>query len=127
MNERPRPKAKNPHIGSSLDDFLREEGIYRETELQAKKEVSVWQLKEAMKGARLSRAALAKRLRTSRTQIDRLLDPACGVTLSSLRRAVNLVGGSLFAKHRARADFPTFDKLMRRKSGETPKPDDTIK
>ncbi len=49
-------KPKNPHIGGSLDDFLKEEGIYEETQTQAIKEVVAWQLAEAMKARKLSRA-----------------------------------------------------------------------
>jgi hypothetical protein len=45
-------KAKNPHIGSSFDDFLKEEGIFEELQAQAIKEVSAWQLKKAKKRKR---------------------------------------------------------------------------
>jgi antitoxin HicB len=85
-------KKRNPHVGSSLDDFLEAEGILAELQVQAIKEVVAWQLEEAMKRKRVSKAGLAKMLRTSRTQVNRLLDPACDVTLSSLQRAAKLVG-----------------------------------
>jgi antitoxin HicB len=85
-------KPKNPHIGGSLDDFLKEEGIYEETQTQAIKEVVAWQLAEAMKARKLSRARLAVLLKTSRTQVNRLLDPTQDITLSSLQRAAKLVG-----------------------------------
>ena len=85
-------KPKNPHIGGSLDDFLQEEGIYEETQAQAIKEVVAWQLAEAMKARKLSRARLAVLLKTSRTQVNRLLDPTHDITLSSLQRAAKLVG-----------------------------------
>jgi len=85
-------KKRNPHIGSSLDDFLKEEGLLEELQVQAIKEVVAWQLEEAMKKKRVSKASLAKMLRTSRTQVNRLLDPACDITLSSLQRAAALVG-----------------------------------
>jgi predicted XRE-type DNA-binding protein len=85
-------KPKNPHIGGSLDDFLKEEGIYEETQAQAIKEVVAWQLAEAMKARKLSRARLAVLLKTSRTQVNRLLDPTQDITLSSLQRAAKLVG-----------------------------------
>jgi len=85
-------KSKNRHIGSSLDDLLREEGIYEETQAQAIKEVVAWQLAEAMKARKLSRARLAVLLKTSRTQVNRLLDPSHDSTISSLQRAARLVG-----------------------------------
>ena len=85
-------KPKNPHIGGSLDDFLKEEGIYEETQAQAIKEVVAWQLAEAMKARKLSRARLAVLLKTSRTQVNRLLDPTHNITLSSLQRVAKLVG-----------------------------------
>jgi len=88
-------KKRNPRIGSSLDDFLKAEGILEELQVQAVKEVVAWQLEEAMKKKRLSKASLAKMLRTSRTQVNRLLDPASDVTLSSLQRAAALIGRQL--------------------------------
>jgi antitoxin HicB len=80
------------HIGSSLDDFLKNEGIYEETQALAIKEVVVWQLMEAMEKQSLSKARLATLLKTSRSQVDRLLDPTRDVTLSTLQRAAALVG-----------------------------------
>jgi len=85
-------KTKNRHIGTSLDDLLREEDIYEETQALAIKEVVAWQLAEAMKARKLSRARLAVLLKTSRTQVNRLLDPTHDSTLSSLQRAAKLVG-----------------------------------
>jgi predicted XRE-type DNA-binding protein len=85
-------KKRNPHLGSSLDDFLKEEGTFEELQVQAIKEVVAWQLEEAMKKRQVSKARLAKLLRTSRTQVNRLLDPECDITLSSLQRAAALVG-----------------------------------
>ena len=85
-------KKRNSHIGSSLDDFLKEEGILEELQVQAIKEVVAWQLEEAMKKKQVSKARLAKLLRTSRTQVNRLLDPQSDITLSSLQRAAALVG-----------------------------------
>jgi predicted XRE-type DNA-binding protein len=85
-------KKRNPHIGTSLDDFLKEEGIYEETQTQAIKEVVAWQLAEAMQKRGVSKANMAKMLHTSRTQINRLLDPRSDVTISSLQRAAALVG-----------------------------------
>lgn len=80
------------HIGSSLDDFLKEEGIYEEAQARAIKEVVVWQLTEAMEKQSLTKTRLAAMLKTSRSQVDRLLDPTRDVTLSTLQRAAALVG-----------------------------------
>ena len=80
------------HMGSSIDDFLREEDIFEEAQAQAIKEVVAWQLAEAMKKKKISKARMATLLKTSRTQIDRLLDPENDITLSSLQRAAAIVG-----------------------------------
>jgi predicted XRE-type DNA-binding protein len=80
------------HMGSSIDDFLREEDIFEEAQAQAIKEVVAWQLAEAMKKKKISKARMATLLKTSRTQIDRLLDPENDITLSSLQRAAAVVG-----------------------------------
>jgi len=85
-------KKRNPHMGSKLDDFLKEEGTFEELQVQAIKEVVAWQLEEAMKKKQVSKARLAKLLQTSRTQVNRLLDPESDITLSSLQRAAALVG-----------------------------------
>ena len=80
------------HIGSSLDDFHKDEGIFDESQAQAVKEVIAWQLTEAMKARSLTKARMAALLKTSRSQLDRLLDPKNDVTLSSLQRAAAIVG-----------------------------------
>jgi len=80
------------HMGSSLDDFLREEGIFEEAQAQAVKEVVAWQLAEAMKKQKISKNKLAMLLKTSRTQVDRILDPKNDITLGSLQRAAAMVG-----------------------------------
>ena len=85
-------KKTRAALGSTLDDFLQEEGIYEETQARAIKEVVAWQLAEAMKDRNLSRARLAVLLKTSRTQVGRLLDPRHDITLSSLQRVAKLVG-----------------------------------
>lgn len=78
------------HLGSSIDDFLKEENIFDEA--QAIKEVVAWQLAKAMKKKRISKSRMAALLKTSRSQVDRILDPKCDITLSSLQRAAALVG-----------------------------------
>jgi len=84
--------SKKKSIGSSLDDFLKEEEIFEEAQAQAIKEVIAWQLAEAMKKKNISRRRMATLLKTSRTQVNRLLDPKDDITLSSLQRAALLVG-----------------------------------
>ena len=79
-------------MGSSIDDFLREEGIFEEAQAQAVKEVVAWQLAQAMKKKKISKSRMAVLLKTSRTQVDRLLDPKNDITLSSLQRAAAMVG-----------------------------------
>jgi len=80
------------HKGSSIDDFLKEEGIFDEAQSQAVKEVVAWQLAQAMKEKKISKNRMATLLKTSRTQVDRLLDAKNDVTLSSLERAAAIVG-----------------------------------
>ena len=80
------------HMGSSIDEFLKEEGIFEETQVQAVKEVVAWQLAEAMKKKKISKNRMATLLKTSRTQVGRLLDPKNDITLSSLQRAAAIVG-----------------------------------
>ena len=81
-------KAKVPR----LDDFLKDAGTYDEDQALAIKEVIVWQLTDAMNEMSLSKARLAVLLGTSRSQVDRLLDPTRDVMLSTLQRAAALVG-----------------------------------
>jgi antitoxin HicB len=81
---------------TTLDDFLKEEGKFEEFEAVAIKEVLAWQIAEAMRAQNLSRKRLAERMKTSRSQISRLLDPKDGnVTLSTLQRAAKIVGRTL--------------------------------
>jgi plasmid maintenance system antidote protein VapI len=79
-------------MGSSIDDFLKREGIFEDTRAQAIKEVVAWQLDEAMKKRKISKNKMAALLKTSRTQVDRLLNPKNDITLSSLQRAAAMVG-----------------------------------
>ncbi|MGC1660201.1 MAG: hypothetical protein WA737_09320 [Candidatus Acidiferrales bacterium] len=85
-------KNRKKHMGSSIDDFLKEEGIFEEAQAQAVKEVVAWQLDQAMKKRRISKNKMATLLKTSRTQVDRLLNPRNDITLSSLQRAAAMVG-----------------------------------
>src|SRR5580658_9527141 len=85
-------RTRKKRMGSSIDDFMKEEGIFEETQTQAVKEVVAWQLDEAMRKRKISKARMATLLKTSRTQVDRLLDPKNDITLSSLQRAAAIVG-----------------------------------
>ena len=80
------------NMGSSMDDFLEKENIFAEAQAQAIKEVVSWQLAKAMKKKKISKARMAVLLKTSRSQVDRILDPKRDITLSSLQRAAALVG-----------------------------------
>jgi antitoxin HicB len=81
---------------STLDDFLKDQGKLEEFQAVAVKEVLAWQILEAMKAKKISRKGLAEKMKTSRSQISRLLDPKDGnVTLTTLQRAARMVGRSL--------------------------------
>jgi antitoxin HicB len=87
---------KKGRIGSSFDDFLTEEGIYTDVTARAIKRVIVRQLDALMQDEGLTKSALAKRMQTSRAQLDRLLDPENeSVTLATLTRAAQAVGRHL--------------------------------
>ena len=80
------------HMGSTIDDFLKEKGTFDEAQAQAVKEVVAWQLSQAMKKKNTSKVKMAALLKTSRTQVDRLLSAKDDITLSSLQRAAAIVG-----------------------------------
>ncbi|HEB72036.1 MAG TPA: helix-turn-helix domain-containing protein [Nitrospirae bacterium] len=84
---------KNKHIGSSFDDFLKAEGVLEEVEASAIKKVIAMKIQEAMKQKKLTKAALARKMNTSRSALDRLLDPENkSVTLQTLVKAANALG-----------------------------------
>lgn len=86
----------NKHIGSSFDDFLREEGLHDEATTHAIKRVLAWQIEQAMAEQGLSKTKMAKRMKTSRAQLDRLLDPRNDkVQLDTVQRAAAAVGRTL--------------------------------
>jgi predicted XRE-type DNA-binding protein len=96
MTARKKKAARSTAAFSTLDDFLREDGKLEEFEAVAIKEVLAWQIAEAMRKSNLSRKRLAERMKTSRSQISRLLDPKNGnVTLTTLQRATTIVGRKL--------------------------------
>jgi antitoxin HicB len=88
-------KRKNPHWGSTLDDFLNEEGIREAAKAEAVTRVVAWQLAEEMKRQGMTKARLAQRMNTSRAQIDRILKAKGNVTIETLQRAAALVGREL--------------------------------
>jgi len=86
-------KTKNPHDGSTLDDFLREEGIFEEIEAAALKRALALKVADLMRKKRMKKATMAKQMRTSRAALDRLLDPSNpSVTLATLTRAAKALG-----------------------------------
>ena len=89
-------KAKNPHIGSTFESFLREEGIYEEVTAAAMKRVLAWQIAQLMKKQRVTKSTMAKRMKTSRAALDRLLDAEnTSVTLQTMGRAAAVLGKEL--------------------------------
>ena len=88
--------ARKARIGSTFDDFLRNEGTYEATQAVAIKRVLAWQVEKTMKKQRLTKAEMARRMNTSPSQLDRLLDPGRNsVTLETLTRAARAIGRQL--------------------------------
>jgi hypothetical protein len=86
----------NPHIGSSFDDFLKEEGNFEDVTTHAVKRVLAWQIEQAMKTQGITKMEMARRMKTSRAQLDRLLDPTNDkVQLDTVQRAAVAVGRRL--------------------------------
>ena len=84
------------HIGSSFDDFLEEEGILAETEAVAVKRVIAYQVSQIMEKQQISKAAMARQMKTSRSALERLLDPQnTSITLQTLERAAHAIGKRL--------------------------------
>jgi antitoxin HicB len=103
----PRPRSTTPpgveaaglnpaHLGSTLEDFLKEEGLFETVHVLAVKKVVAYKLVEIMRQEKLTKDALAKRMKTSRAALDRLLDPANpSVTLTTLGKAACALGRTL--------------------------------
>jgi len=86
-------RTRADRSGSTFDSFLEAEGIRAEVEAVAIKRVLAWQLEEAMRQQQKTKQAMAKQLRTSRSQLDRLLDPRnVSVTLDTVTRAARALG-----------------------------------
>ena len=89
----PKGRRSNPHIGSSLDDVLEQEGIAAEVTERAVREVIAQMVLDHMERAKLTKTEMAARMHTSRQALDRLLDPrGGGLTLGTLERAAGAVG-----------------------------------
>jgi hypothetical protein len=87
---------KQEHLGSDFDDFLKQDGLLAECEAGALKRVVAWQIAQEMKRRRISRTALAGRMKTPRTSIDRLFaDNDSSVSLQLLERAALALGRKL--------------------------------
>jgi predicted transcriptional regulator len=87
---------KNPHLGSSFESWLDEEGLNEEVTAAAIKSVIARQLVNEMKKKKITKQRMAELMKTSRAQVDRLLDPDNGsATIESLQRAARIVGREL--------------------------------
>lgn len=86
---------KNRHLGSSLDDFLCEEGIRDAAKTEAATRVISWQISEEMRKRGITKVQMADLMHTSRTQVDRILKAKGNVTVETLQRAAALIGREL--------------------------------
>ncbi len=88
--------AKNPHIGSTFNSWLEEEGIHEVVTAAAIKSVIALQLCEEMKAKKITKKRMAEMMKTSRAQLDRILDPDNGgATIETLQRAAAILGRRL--------------------------------
>ena len=91
----------NPHTGSNFDDFLKQEGIYDEVQARELKRALAEQIAESMKAASLTKSAMASKMSTSRSQLDRVLDPDnLSIQLDTLIKAARAVGEAVEIKIR---------------------------
>lgn len=89
-------KKKNPHLGSNFDDFLAQEGVLADVESVAIKRVVAYQIAQMIEQEKISKSEMARRMNTSRSSLDRLLDPENeSVTLQTLERAAQALGKRL--------------------------------
>lgn len=86
----------NPHCGSSLESFLVEEGILEDADNASIKRVIAWQIRQEMAKRKITKTSMARLMDTSRTQLDRLLNPNDGnVTINTIERAATVIGRKL--------------------------------
>src|ERR1700686_1964513 len=98
MNRR-KNRKRIEHSGSTFDSFLQQQGIPEEVEAVAIKRVLAWQLQQGMRKQQKTKQAMAKQLRTSRSQLDRLLDPRnASVRLDTITRAARVLGKCLIIR-----------------------------
>jgi len=86
---------KNKHIGSNFDDFLEKEGILEEIEEVVAKKIFVFQMEKEMKKQKIDKSELAQRMETSRSAVDRILDPESPSTLRTFAKAARALGRQL--------------------------------
>jgi antitoxin HicB len=90
---------RNLHIGSNFDDFLKEENIFEEVQAKALKRALAEQIQESMNAAKISKVKMAELMSTSRSQLDRVLDPEnISVQLDTLMKAASAVGKTVEIK-----------------------------
>ena len=90
---------RNPHSGSRFDDFLKAEGIYDEVQARALKRALAEQIEDSMQAASLTKTAMATKMSTSRSQLDRVLDPDnLSIQLDTLIKAARAVGKAVEIK-----------------------------
>ena len=96
MTGRSKTKSRHPRHGATLDSFLKSESVLEEFQAAAIKEVIAWQIQKAMEEKHLSKNKMAELMKTSRAQLDRLLDAKAGnVTIETLQRAAIVLGRSI--------------------------------
>lgn len=92
---------RNPHAGSNFDDFLKDEGMFEEVQAKALKRALSEQIEESMQAANISKVKMAEMMATSRSQLDRVLDPDnVSVQLDTLMKAARAVGKTVEIKFR---------------------------
>ena len=92
---------RNPHIGTNFDDFLKDEEIFEEVQAKALKRALAEQIVESMLAANISKVKMAEMMSTSRSQLDRVLDPDnISVQLDTLMKAARAVGKTVEIKIR---------------------------
>lgn len=92
---------RNPHVGSNFDDFLKEEGMFEEVQAKALKRALSEQIEESMLAANISKVKMAEMMATSRSQLDRVLDPDnVAIQLDTLMKAARAVGKTVEIKIR---------------------------
>lgn len=99
----------NPHAGSNFDDFLKEDGIFEVVQARAIKRALAEQLDEAMQSGKLSKVNMAQRMATSRSQLDRVLDPSnLSIQLDTLIKAASAVGRTVEIRLKRSAKRPAY-------------------